>query len=130
MLYAVITHDSSDGEASGKACAISSRARAITVISSDTMKPTIEVTSRALDDSVEIEVRDNGAGIPDTLREKIFLPFFTTKPAGEGTGLGLSLSYDIIVKQHGGTLTVDSKPGEYTVFAVSVPRRLPQDIQR
>jgi signal transduction histidine kinase len=59
------------------------------------------------------------------VREKIFVPFFTTKPAGEGTGLGLSLSYDIVVKQHGGELTVESEPGEFTTFRVTIPRALP-----
>jgi signal transduction histidine kinase len=93
-------------------------------------RPMIAVTTRRSHDAVEVEVRDNGAGIPAELKEKVFLPFFTTKPAGEGTGLGLSLSYDIVVKQHGGTLTVDSKPGEYTMFTVILPRRLPQDMKR
>jgi signal transduction histidine kinase len=58
------------------------------------------------------------------VRERIFLPFFTTKPAGEGTGLGLSLSYDIVVKQHGGELTVESEPNEFTAFRVKLPREL------
>ena len=70
-------------------------------------------------------MRDNGAGIPAEVREKIFTPFFTTKPAGEGTGLGLSLSYDIVVKQHGGEMAVDSEPGEFTAFRVTLPRALP-----
>ena len=61
-------------------------------------------------------MRDNGTGIPPKIRDKMFQPFFTTKPAGEGTGLGLSLSYDIIVKQHGGQLTVDSRPNDFTEF--------------
>jgi signal transduction histidine kinase len=64
-----------------------------------------------------------GTGIGDEVRDKIFEPFFTTKPAGEGTGLGLSLSYDIIVKQHGGQLTVDSRPNEFTEFQIILPRR-------
>lgn len=89
--------------------------------------PKISVTSRASGDKVEIEVCDNGLGITPEVREKIFLPFFTTKPAGEGTGLGLSLSFDIIVKQHGGELTVDSQPGEYTAFRVTLPRVLAND---
>ena len=83
--------------------------------------PTIAVTSRRENGHVEVEVRDNGSGIPQDVREKIFMPFFTTKPAGEGTGLGLSLSYDIVVKQHGGELTVDSEPGSFTAFRVSLP---------
>jgi signal transduction histidine kinase len=87
--------------------------------------PTISLTTRLKGDKIEIEVRDNGNGIPAEVREKIFVPFFTTKPAGEGTGLGLSLSYDIVVKQHGGELTVDSEPGEFTAFRVTVPRILP-----
>jgi signal transduction histidine kinase len=66
-------------------------------------------------------VKDNGMGIPEAIRQKIFQPFFTTKPPGEGTGLGLSLSYDIITKGHGGTITVTTKPGEYTEFMISLP---------
>ena len=86
--------------------------------------PTIWLTTAVKGDQIEIEVRDNGAGIPADVLEKIFVPFFTTKPAGEGTGLGLSLSYDIVVKQHGGELTVDSQPGEFTAFRVTLPRTL------
>jgi len=85
-------------------------------------EPQIALTTRAHGNLVRIMVRDNGSGIPKEVQEKIFLPFFTTKPPGEGTGLGLSLSYDIVVKQHGGSLTVDSVPGEFTVFTVAVPR--------
>ncbi len=87
--------------------------------------PKISVTTRAGNDAVEVEVRDNGTGIPPEVRERIFLPFFTTKPAGDGTGLGLSLSYDIVVKRHGGTLDVDSMPGEFTSFVVSIPTKAP-----
>ena len=87
----------------------------------DARDPQISVTTRFVGNAAEIQIRDNGMGIPTEVREKIFLPFFTTKPAGEGTGLGLSLSYDIVVKQHGGTLTVDSDPGQYTAFTVSLP---------
>jgi signal transduction histidine kinase len=71
---------------------------------------------------VEIRVRDNGSGIPPEVKEKIFNPFFTTKPAGEGTGLGLSISHDIIVKQHGGSIEVETEPGEYTEFRIILPR--------
>lgn len=85
-------------------------------------KPTISVTTREEGNTVSVEIRDNGSGIPDDIREKIFTPFFTTKPAGEGTGLGLSLSYDIVVKQHGGTMRVDSEPGKFTAFIVTLPR--------
>ena len=70
---------------------------------------------------VEIKVKDNGNGIPKENLEKIFQPFFTTKPAGEGTGLGLSLSYDIVTKGHGGTLKVISAEGEGTEFIIKLP---------
>ncbi len=85
-------------------------------------QPTLWVSTRAVADRVEIRVRDNGAGIPEAARSKIFDPFFTTKPAGEGTGLGLSLSFDIVVKQHGGTFGVESEPGTFTEFVVTLPR--------
>ena len=87
-------------------------------------EPTLRVTTRARGDHAEIRIRDNGTGIPDSVKEKIFNPFFTTKPAGEGTGLGLSLSFDIVVKQHGGTLDVETEPGTFTEFVVTVPRQL------
>ena len=77
---------------------------------------------RNLGDSVEIRIRDNGTGIPPEAKEKLFSPFFTTKPAGEGTGLGLSISHDIIVKQHGGSIEVDTQPGEFTEFRIILPR--------
>jgi signal transduction histidine kinase len=69
----------------------------------------------------EIRVRDNGSGIPQKVLDKIFQPFFTTKPTGEGTGLGLSLSYDIITKAHGGSLKVDTREGEYSEFIIEFP---------
>ena len=87
-------------------------------------EPMLRLTTRDLSDQVEIRVRDNGTGIGSDVRGKIFEPFFTTKPAGEGTGLGLSLSYDIVVKQHGGQLTVDSEPGSFTEFTVTLPRQM------
>jgi two-component system NtrC family sensor kinase len=88
----------------------------------DGYEPMLAATTRNLGDSVEIRIRDNGTGIPPEVKEKIFTPFFTTKPAGEGTGLGLSLSYDIIVKLHGGSIGVDSHPGEFTEFRLVLPR--------
>jgi signal transduction histidine kinase len=84
--------------------------------------PTITAVTRNVGDSIEIAIRDNGQGIAPEIRDKIFNPFFTTKPAGEGTGLGLSLSYDIIVKQHAGNIEFDSEPGHLTEFRVSIPR--------
>ena len=85
-------------------------------------RPTLKVTTRDLGEAVEIRVRDNGAGIMPEIRDKLFQPFFTTKPTGEGTGLGLSISYDIVTQQHGGTIAVDSRVGEFTEFAIHLPR--------
>src|SRR5450432_1629770 len=85
-------------------------------------EPTLTATTRNLGDKVEIRIRDNGTGIPAEVKEKIFNPFFTTKPAGEGTGLGLSMSHDIIVKQHGGTINAVSEPGAFTEFRIVLPR--------
>ena len=85
-------------------------------------EPTITATTRDLGDRVEIAIRDNGTGIPYEVRAKMFNPFFTTKPAGEGTGLGLSLSHDIVVKQHGGTLDVATEPGSFAEFKIHLPR--------
>jgi signal transduction histidine kinase len=90
--------------------------------SANSYEPTLMAGTRSLGDSVEIRIRDNGTGIPPDVREKIFNPFFTTKPAGEGTGLGLSLSHDIVVKQHGGSIEVDTRPGEFTEFRIILPR--------
>jgi GAF domain-containing protein len=85
-------------------------------------EPTVEASTRDLGHSVEIAIRDNGTGIPDEVKAKMFNPFFTTKPAGEGTGLGLSLSHDIVVKQHGGTIEVTTQPGAFTQFTLVLPR--------
>ena len=82
----------------------------------------LHVTSLNHVDDVEIRIRDNGNGIPKESREKIFSPFFTTKPTGKGTGLGLSISYDIIVTEHGGSLEVNSNPGEFTEFVIRLPK--------
>src|SRR5208282_5227914 len=85
-------------------------------------RPTLSVATREDGGTVEVRVRDNGTGIPPDIRDKLFQPFFTTKPTGEGTGLGLSISYDIVTQQHGGTITVDSRVGEFTEFTVRLPR--------
>jgi signal transduction histidine kinase len=89
----------------------------------EAFRPTLKVTTRDLPDAVEIAIRDNGVGIPRQHRQRLFQPFFTTKPTGEGTGLGLSISYDIVTQQHGGTITVDSEPGQFTQFTIRLPRR-------
>jgi signal transduction histidine kinase len=83
-------------------------------------KPEVIVSSRKTENSIELSVKDNGAGIADAIKEKIFQPFFTTKPTGQGTGLGLSLSYDI-VKAHGGELKVETKGGEGSQFIIYLP---------
>ncbi|MBN7815992.1 ATP-binding protein [Algoriphagus pacificus] len=83
--------------------------------------PTVKVTTKNLDDHIEILIQDNGNGIPDSVKQKIFQPFFTTKPTGQGTGLGLSLSYDII-RYHGGEILVDSEPGNGAQFKLIIPK--------
>ena len=85
-------------------------------------EPTLAASTKNLGNSVEIRIRDNGTGIPPEVKAKLFSPFFTTKPVGEGTGLGLSISHDIIVKQHGGSIEVDTQPGEFTEFKIILPR--------
>ncbi|HWD86758.1 MAG TPA: ATP-binding protein [Mucilaginibacter sp.] len=84
-------------------------------------KPAVEMSTSAQNGFVLIKIRDNGGGIPEHIREKIMQPFFTTKPTGEGTGLGLSMSYDIVVKGHGGKIDVDTKENEFTEFTISLP---------
>jgi two-component system NtrC family sensor kinase len=84
-------------------------------------QPEVTVTTLTKNGQIIINVKDNGIGIPDPIKEKIMQPFFTTKPSGEGTGLGLSLSYDIVVKGHGGSINIDSKEGEYTEFVICIP---------
>jgi signal transduction histidine kinase len=84
-------------------------------------QPTVTVSTKQVGNQVEIRVADNGTGMPAEVQAKIFQPFFTTKPTGEGTGLGLSLSYDIINKAHGGTLAVESQPGQGTTFCIMLP---------
>jgi signal transduction histidine kinase len=85
-------------------------------------EPTLKASTKNLGTKVEIRIRDNGTGIPSEVKEKMFNPFFTTKPAGEGTGLGLSMSHDIVVKQHGGTIDVQTEPGVFTEFIITLPR--------
>ena len=85
-------------------------------------EPTLSAATKSLGDRVEIRIRDNGTGIPPEVKDKMFNPFFTTKPAGEGTGLGLSISHDIIVKQHAGSIEVDTEPGKFTEFRIILPR--------
>jgi signal transduction histidine kinase len=85
-------------------------------------RPTLKVATHDLGDAVEVRVRDNGTGIAPEIRDKLFQPFVTTKPTGEGTGLGLSISYDIVTQQHGGTIEVDSRLGEFTEFTIRLPR--------
>ena len=91
-------------------------------------EPTLSAATKNRGDCVEIIIRDNGMGIPADVKEKMFNPFFTTKPAGEGTGLGLSISHDIVVKQHGGSIEVETQPGEFTEIKIVLPRAgaLPQ----
>lgn len=86
-------------------------------------KPCVLVSTRRVNDDVEIVVKDNGPGIPESLKKKIFEPFFTTKPTGSGTGLGLSLSHEIVTREHGGTMHVESEDGEATTFRILLPIR-------
>ncbi len=87
----------------------------------DDFKPVVEVITAVNKKHIVIKVKDNGNGIPDAIKDKIMQPFFTTKPTGEGTGLGLSLSYDIVVKGHGGTIDLNSKDGEGSEFMITLP---------
>jgi histidine kinase len=84
--------------------------------------PALEVRTKDLEDQVEIRVRDNGPGIPPAVVGEIWNPFFTTKPPGEGTGLGLSISHDIVVQGHQGEMRVETEPGEFTEFVITLPR--------
>ena len=91
-------------------------------MNNDGFVPILSAATKDLGDRVEIKIRDNGTGIPPEVKDKIFNPFFTTKPAGEGTGLGLSISLDIIVKQHGGSIEVDTRPDEFTEIKITLAR--------
>jgi signal transduction histidine kinase len=84
-------------------------------------QPNVTVSTKRLENAIEIRVIDNGNGIPESIKDKIFQPFFTTKPTGQGTGLGLSLAYDIVTKGHGGSLEVDTKKGEGTTMIIRLP---------
>ena len=84
-------------------------------------KPTVEVKTQVSDGQALISVKDNGIGIPESIKDKILQPFFTTKPTGEGTGLGLSLSYDIVVKSHGGNILINSSEGNGSEFIINLP---------
>jgi GAF domain-containing protein len=95
----------------------------------DGFEPMLSASTKNLGNKVEIRIRDNGTGIPLEVKEKMFNPFFTTKPAGEGTGLGLSMSHDIVVKQHGGKIDVDTEPGAFTEFIITLPRTAAAQIQ-
>jgi signal transduction histidine kinase len=88
----------------------------------DGFEPVLRAATRNLGDRVEIRIRDNGTGIPPEVKDKMFNPFFTTKPAGEGTGLGLSMSHDIVVKQHAGRIDVATEAGAFTEFTIVLPR--------
>jgi signal transduction histidine kinase len=87
----------------------------------ESYQPTVSVSTKRKKDSIEIRVRDNGLGIPQKVIDKIYQPFFTTKPAGQGTGLGLSLSYDIITKEHNGKIDVLTEENEFTEFIIELP---------
>jgi len=89
--------------------------------SDETFEPVLSATTRNLGKAVEIRIRDNGSGISSEVREKMFNPFFTTKPTGEGTGLGLSMMHDI-VKQHGGRIDVETEIGAFTESIITLPR--------
>ena len=89
-------------------------------LNGETFEPTISVSTCKINNNIQIKIKDNGTGIPQKIVEKIFNPFFTTKPAGQGTGLGLSLSYDI-VKAHGGTINLKTEEGIYAEFTIELP---------
>ena len=93
-------------------------------LSAVSYQPSVSVQTKKINNNVEIVVQDNGNGIPQNIIDKIFQPFFTTKPTGEGTGLGLSLAYDIITKEHGGTIHVESREGEATCCMIDLCSRM------
>jgi signal transduction histidine kinase len=99
--------------------AVNEKQKAESLTQNAEYKPLVSVSTKKLNDKIEIKVADNGNGIPQNIIDKIFQPFFTTKPTGQGTGLGLSLSYDII-KAHGGEIKVETKEGEGTIFTINI----------
>ncbi len=101
--------------------AVQERASFAKATEDDKYQPTVGVSTKKVGDTIEIEVSDNGNGIPKKIIQKIFEPFFTTKPSGRGTGLGLSMSYEIVTKGHRGELKVASKEGEGTTFTIVLP---------
>ncbi|WP_432410503.1 sensor histidine kinase [Rasiella sp. SM2506] len=100
--------------------ATNAKKSSFTETSEDSYKPTVSVSTKKMNNSIEISVKDNGNGIPQEIVDKIYEPFFTTKPTGEGTGLGLSMSYDIVTKGHGGELKVDTEKGKGTTFTIKL----------
>ncbi|MFM6925886.1 MAG: sensor histidine kinase, partial [Ferruginibacter sp.] len=99
---------------------VDEKKKALRQAQGDKYEPTVSISTKRIKDKVEVKVADNGNGIPPKVLDKIFQPFFTTKPTGQGTGLGLSLSYDI-VKAHGGEITVETTEGEGTTFTILIP---------
>jgi signal transduction histidine kinase len=94
------------------------------ILLKEAYNPVLSVQTKNFDDHVEIRIHDNGKGIPQAVIDKVFNPFFTTKPPGQGTGLGLSLSHDIIIKEHKGTMKVESVEGEFAEFIITIPKNL------
>jgi len=92
------------------------------LVEGESFEPVLIAATKNRGKTVEIRIRDNGTGIPQDVKDKMFNPFFTTKPAGEGTGLGLSMSHDIVVKQHAGKIDVVTEPGVFTEFIITLPR--------
>jgi len=119
--YAVAEKNRVDGGNNGLGVGVAETRHALSLPATAKYKPTVTISTKNLDGKIEIRVKDNGSGIPDKIKEKIFQPFFTTKPTGEGTGLGLSMSYDIVTKGHGGELKVETKEGEGTEFKIILP---------
>jgi len=94
---------------------------------SDSFSPRLLVRTQNLGHQIEIRIRDNGNGIPPEIRDKIFNPFFTTKPTGQGAGLGLSISYDIIIHEHKGEIKVETQEGRFTEFIIIWPKNVNED---